>query len=222
MLYFLPVPIGNIDDITKRTVIAIQSLSHLICEDTRHTKKLLQLLNIDYNDKQFYSLTSFTSQHKLSFFVKLIKEQDVGMLSDAGTPGLSDPGKKIVEICNKNNLTYTVFPGANALVPAVVASAFDTSKFLYLGFLPTKKGRQTIMKSIIASDYPVFVYESVHRIAKTLTQLYDLGFRGKVSIAREISKMHEQLVNDQIEEVIAMIEKKEIVLKGEFVIGFGK
>ncbi len=222
MLYILPTPVGNIDDMTKRSMDAIQMLSHLICEDTRHTKKLLKLLDIDYQKINFYSLTSFTNDSKLSFFVRLLQEHDVGLVSDAGTPGLSDPGKRLIELCHQHSISYTVFPGPNALIPAVVSAAFDTSKFVFLGFLPTKKWRQTALQSIINSSMPVFVYESVHRLEKTLEQIYSLWFRGTVSMSREISKMHEQIITAPIAEVIHMIANKAIPLKGEFVIGFSK
>lgn len=220
MLYILPTPVGNLDDITKRVMNAIQSLSYLICEDTRHTKKLLKLLDIDHQHINFYSLTSFTNEWKLSFFVRLLQEHDVGLVSDAGTPGLSDPGKKMVELCNDHRIPYTVFPGSNALIPAVVSAGFDTSKFTFLGFLPTKKWRQSALLSIIESSIPVFVYESVHRIDKTLDQMYSLWFRGQVSVSRELSKMHEQIITAPIQDIIEMLQTKKIPLKGEFVIGF--
>jgi len=98
----------------------------------------------------------------------------------------------MIQLCNENNIPYTILPGANALIPAVVAAGFDTSAFIYLGFLPTKKGRQTKIKEIIASEIPVFVYESVHRIEKLLQELSQAGFNGQISIARELSKMFEQ------------------------------
>ena len=220
MLYILPTPIGNIDDITIRCMKEIQRLSYFICEDTRQTKKLCNLLHIDYSDKQFYSLTSFTSQGKLDFYLDLLQKQDIWLMSDAGTPGLSDPGKALVEICNTHKISFTVLPGTNALVPAVVAAGFDSSKFQFWWFLPKNKGKQTAMREIVSSTCPIFVYESVHRVEKTLRELKALWFVGKVSMAREVSKMHEQLLTGNIDEVLAKIEKKEIVLKGEFVLGF--
>jgi len=225
MLYLIPTPIWNMEDITLRALRLLGELHYLICEDTRTTKKLLSLLKIDYSDKEFFSLTSFTNEWRLKHFVNIMNENDVGMLSDAGTPWLSDPGKKLIEICNDNNIGYTVLPGANAIVPAVVGAGFDTSKFIYLGFLPLKKWRQTILQEIASSfsvlgkdRLPVFFYESVHRIYKTLKKLKSLWFEWKVSISREVSKMHEQLVTANIDDVINMLERKEIVLKGEFVV----
>lgn len=222
MLYLIPTPIGNLQDTTLRAVDMFKKLSFLICEDTRSTKKLLQLLQIPYEDKQFYSLTSFTNPHQIEQYVALIKAQDVWLVSDAGTPGLSDPGKSMIEVCHKYTLPFTVLPGANALVPVVVASGFDTSQFVFVGFLPKKKGKQTLMKEMIASDRPYFFYESVHRISKVLQELYDLWFRGKVSIGRELTKMHEQLLTDDIEKVLALFQAGQIAEKGEFVVGVSR
>lgn len=222
MLYFIPTPIGNLQDITLRAVELLKNLKYVICEDTRSTKKLMQLLGITYDDKQFYSLTSFSSQKQVDQYVELIKQSDVWLVSDAGTPWLSDPGKRMVEMCHTYQLPFTVLPGANALVPVVVASGFDTSQFVYVGFLPKKKGKQTLMKEMIEADRPYFFYESVHRIQKVLQELYDLWFRGKVSIGRELTKMHEQLITDDIEKVLALCSSGQIPAKGEFVVGVRK
>jgi 16S rRNA (cytidine1402-2'-O)-methyltransferase len=219
MLYIIPTPLGNLQDITLRAVELLKNLHYVICEDTRSTKKLMQLLNIPYDTKQFYSLTSFTNAGQIDRYVDLIKNNDVGLVSDAGTPWLSDPGKSLIEVCHKYTLPFTVLPGANALIPVVVASGFDTSQFVYIGFLPKKKGKQTLMKEMIASERPYFFYESVHRISKALQELYNLGFRGKVSIGRELTKMHEQLLTDSIENVLAALKAGQIPEKGEFVVG---
>lgn len=218
MLYLIPTPIWNKEDITLRTLNLFKELKYLICEDTRNTKKLLWMYEIDYSDKEFYSLTSFTNQGKLNHYLNILKENNVGLVSDAGTPWLSDPGKIMIQLCAENNIQYTTLPWANALVPAIVGSVFDTSKFVYLGFLPTKKWRQTIFKEILTYDKPVFFYESVHRIEKTLKELKEYWFQWQVSISREISKMFEQLVTWTIDEIIEMVNNKQILLKWEFVI----
>jgi len=220
MLYFVPTPVWNIEDITLRALRLFGEIKYFICEDTRTTKKLFSLLKIDYTGKEFFSLTSFTNQWKLNHYINIIKESDVAMMSDAGTPWLSDPWKKLVEICLENKLLYSILPGATALVPAIVSSGFDSSKFVFLGFLPKKKWRQTMFKKILSNlwEMPVFFYESVHRVEKTLWQLKDAWFEWKVSISREISKMHEQVVTNDIDTVLKMLEDKVIVLKGEFVV----
>ena len=151
--------------------------------------KLLQMYEIDFSDKQLSSLTSFTDQSKMNHYLNILKENDVGVVSEAGTPGLSDPGKNLVQLCNQHWLAYTALPGANALVPAIVWAGFDTSSFVFIWFLPQKKGRQTALKNAIQSEIPVFFYESVHRVEKLFRELEELWFDGKISMSREISKM---------------------------------
>jgi 16S rRNA (cytidine1402-2'-O)-methyltransferase len=197
----------------------LQSLEIFICEDTRTTMKLMQMYEISYKEKKFFSLTSFTSSGQLEKYAEILKASDIGMVSEAGTPGLSDPGKSLIQLCNEYQIPFTVLPGANALVPAIVGAGFDTSEFTYLGFLPTKKGRQTKIKEIMKSEIPVFVYESVHRMEKLLEELKLNGFSGKIAIARELSKMFEQYFTGTLDEAIEMITTKKLPIKGEFVVG---
>lgn len=198
----IPTPIGNREDITLRGLRLLKELKFLICEDTRMTKKLLQMYEIPYDDKQFFSLTSFSDRGKLAHYVNLIRENEVGMLSDAGTPGLSDPGKVLIQLCNQEVLPFTVLPGANALVPAVVGAGFDTSSFVYIGFLPQKKGRQTALKTAISTQLPTFFYESVHRMEKLIVELQELGFEGKIVIVREVSKLFEEFMTLEFEQLV--------------------
>ena len=218
MLTFIPTPIGNKEDITLRALRLLKELKYLICEDTRTTKKLLQMYEIDYSDKEFFSLTSFTDKGKLAHYANLIRENEVGMLSDAGTPGLSDPGKMLVQICQNEWLKYSILPGANALVPSIVAAGFDTSEFTYIGFLPQKKGRQTALKTMISSDIPTFFYESVHRMGKLVEGLHELNFDGKIAIAREVSKLFEEYQTFEFSELWDLYQAGKLVLKGEFVV----
>ena len=219
MLYFIPTPIWNKDDITLRAIKLFQSLEFFVCEDTRTTMKLMGMYEIPYKDKTFFSLTSFTSDSQLARYVDILKASDIGLVSEAGTPWLSDPGKMMIKLCHQHQIPYTILPGANALVPAVVAAGFDTSEFTYLWFLPTKKGRQTKIKEILTSEIPVFVYESVHRIEKFLEELKLNDFHGQISIAREVSKMFEQHFTWTVEEVLLLIKEKKMAIKGEFVVG---
>ena len=177
------------------------------------------MYDIPYKDKTFFSLTSFTSNHQLARYVDILKISDIGLVSEAGTPWLSDPGKSMIQLCNEHHIPYTILPGANALVPAIVGAWFDTSEFIYLWFLPTKKGRQTKIKEILASKIPVFLYESVHRIEKLLQELSQAGFQGQISIARELSKMFEQHFTGTVEETMALIKEKKLPIKGDFVVG---
>ena len=218
MLTFIPTPIGNKEDITLRALRLLKELRYLICEDTRTTKKLLQMYEIDYSDKEFFSLTSFTDKGKLAHYANLIRENEVGMLSDAGTPGLSDPGKMLVQICQNEWLKYSILPWANALVPSIVAAGFDTSEFVYIGFLPQKKGRQTALKTMISSNIPTFFYESVHRMGKLIEELRELNFDGKIAVAREVSKLFEEYQTFEFLELWNLYQAGKLVLKGEFVV----
>ena len=220
MLSFIPTPIGNTEDITLRALKLMKQLNVFFCEDTRMTKKLLQIYEIDYAEKKFYSLTSFTKPHQLSKYQDILQDTDAGVLSDAGTPWVSDPGKQLIKLCREGDVSFEILPGANALIPAVVGSYFDTSSFTFFGFLPKKKGKQTMLKYIVQSDYPVFIYESVHRVEKTLGELQAVGFEWTVCLFRELTKMFEQKEKWSIQEVLTKIENGDIKPKGEFVIGF--
>ncbi|MDR0608086.1 MAG: hypothetical protein LBG52_07270 [Candidatus Peribacteria bacterium] len=132
MLYFIPTPIGNKEDLTFRALRLFQALQIFLCEDTRTTKKLFAIYDIEYQKKQFHALTSFSDASTLNYYKKLITENDVAMVSEAGTPGLSDPGKSLIQLCNEAGLPYSILPGANALVPAIVGAGFDTSTFTFL------------------------------------------------------------------------------------------
>ena len=219
-MYLIPTPIWNKDDITLRALNLFKELKIFICEDTRTFKKLLSIYEINYSDKEFYSLTSFTDKWKLNFYVKLMQDNDIWVVSEAWTPWLSDPGKSLIQLCNENNLKYTVLPWANALVPSVVSAWFDTSNFLFLWFLPQKKWRQTILNRIISNEYwmPVFFYESVHRFEKLLSELESLWFNWKIFVWREISKMYEQIYNWTIKELVDSVKNNKYRVKGEFVI----
>lgn len=218
MIYFIPTPIWNLDDITLRALKLFKELEIFFCEDTRTFKQLLHKYEINYENKKFYSLTSYTNKWKIEFYTNLLKENNVWVVSEAWTPWLSDPWKEFVRIAWEENIEFDVLPWASALVPAVVSAFFDTSKFLYLWFLPKKKWKQTIMKKIVESECPVFIYESVHRINKTLSQLKELWFIWDVFIIREISKLYQQKYFDSIENMLKKLENNEIKLKWEFVL----
>jgi 16S rRNA (cytidine1402-2'-O)-methyltransferase len=222
MLYLIPTPIWNRDDITLRALKLFKELKIFVCEDTRTFKKLLSMYEIDYSGKEFYSLTSFTDKWKLNFYIKLLLGNDIWVVSEAWTPWLSDPWKSLIQLCNENWLKYTVLPWANALVPSVVSAWFDTSSFVFLWFLPQKKWRQTTLKLIIwdliVKWYPVFFYESVHRFEKLLSELQDLWFNWKIFVGREISKMYEQIYNWSLDELIGLVKNSKFSIKGEFVI----
>lgn len=218
MLYLIPTPIWNKEDITLRALRLFKEITYFLCEDTRTAKKLLGMYDIEYKEKEFHALTSFTDPWKLNHYKNLITEHDVVMVSEAGTPGLSDPGKSLIQLCNDHWLSFSILPWANALVPAIVWAGFDTTQFFFIGFLPQKKWRQTALKKMIEENHPTFFYESVHRIEKLVKELREIWFDGKVSIAREISKMFEQYVTGNLQEIEEWFVNGNIPVKGEFVV----
>ena len=219
MLYFVPTPIWNKEDITLRALRLFNEVKILICEDTRTTKKIFSMYDISLQWKTFYTITSFTTKWKLDFYAKLLKENDALVVSEAGTPWLSDPWKSLIKLCNDNSISFSVLPWANALIPSIVAAWFDTTEFTFIWFLPQKKWRQTKLGEILASKIPVFFYESVHRMPKLLEELKSLNFQWKIFIAREISKVFEQFFTGSLDECDEFIKSWKIVIKWEFVVG---
>ena len=222
MLYFVPTPIWNKEDITLRSLRLLKEVNILICEDTRTAKKLLSMYDISITWKDFHSITSFTSPWKLKFYANLLQENDAVVVSEAWTPWLSDPWKSLVQLCNENNIQFTVLPGANALVPSIVAAGFDTTQFTFIWFLPQKKGRQTTLKDMMERESPTFFYESVHRMPKLLEELKNLNFDWQIFIAREISKVFEQFFTWSLAECEEFIKEWKIVIKWEFVVWIKK
>jgi 16S rRNA (cytidine1402-2'-O)-methyltransferase len=224
MLYIVPTPVGNLEDITLRAVRLLKTAHIIISEDTRHTRKLMKLLEIENKPK----FIDFTRNHELNLApieialkAILTAEEDekeaveILVVSDSGTPGISDPGIEIIRLAQDLGVNYTVLPGATAFVPAVVASGITGKEFTFLGFLPIKKGRQTQWKEIAVSPYPVVFYESVHRIEKCVGELKQyLEPERKISICREVTKMFETIWIG----TIGTLEIDEIKQKGEFVI----
>ena len=219
MLYFVPTPIWNKEDITLRALRFLKEINILICEDTRTAKKLLSMYDISVVWKEFFSITSFTSKGKMGFYAKLLQENDAIVLSEAWTPWLSDPWKSLIQLCNENQISFSVLPGANALIPSIVAAGFDTTEFTFIWFLPQKKWRQTVLKDILSRNVPTFFYESVHRMTKLLEELKELNFEWSIFIAREISKVFEQFFTWTLDECEKLIKEWKMVIKGEFVVG---
>jgi len=218
MLYFVPVPVGNLGDITLRGLEILEAVEIILAEDGQKTSQLLQLLKIK-NKPQIFSLTSY---HKFNFkkvetVLTTIKNQQisVAVCSDSGMPGISDPGTEVVKMAQKMQINYTVLPGSSSLLPAVVASGLSFKEFKFLGFLPIKKGRQKVWQKIKESTETVVLFESKHRLNKMLTEIKTiLEPDRKVFIAKEISKKNEKYYDF----VAQNAEKIEIDLRGEFVI----
>lgn len=220
MLSFIPTPIGNREDITMRALRLLKECTVLFCEDTRTTKNLYRMYDIAYQDKKLIPYTSYIKN--ISQYIPIIREKMCGVVSEAGCPWLSDPWKSLIQLCRQENIKFNILPGANALIPAVVATPSDTSKFVYLGFPPHKKWRQTFVKTILQQSHPVYIYESVHRVEKLFKQLKELWYDWKLLIARELTKMFEEYLVGTVDEILKSIEDKKLIIKWEFVIGFFK
>ncbi len=214
-LIIVPTPIGNLSDITLRAIDALKQCNLVLCEDTRTSSNLLRHFQIDKQTIAYH----MNNEHKgLQRFIDLILTKDlVCLISDAGTPGISDPGFLIVRECLKNNIEVECLPGPTAFVPALVASGLPCDRFFFYGFLPHKKGRMTALKMLSEMPNTVIFYESPHRLLKTLEQMIPhFGVSRQVCVAREISKIHESYIRGTVEEVLAFYESQTI--KGEIVI----
>ena len=214
-LYIIPTPIGNLEDITLRAIRLLKEVDLVLAEDTRTTKKLF--LNYDIET----TLASFHMHNEHKVLAKFIERLKAGetfaLVSDAGTPGISDPGFLLVRECIKNNIEIECLPGATAFVPALVNSGLPSEKFIFEGFLPAKKGRQAGLKRLSKEERTMIFYESPHRIVKTLSQFAEyFGEDRKISVSREISKMFEETKRGKVKEVLIYFE--ETKPKGEFVI----
>ncbi len=215
MLYLVPTPIGNLEDITMRALNVLKNVSLILAEDTRVTKRLLNKYEIETPLSAFHA----HNEHKRleSIVAQLQEGQDIALVSDAGTPGISDPGYLLVREAVASSIELTCLPGATALIPAVVMSGLPCDKFHYEGFLPQKKGRMTRLKYLLSIPHTFVLYESPHRVLKALKQIAELSeFDRKISISREISKMFEENIRGLNSELIVEIESRKAV-KGEIV-----
>lgn len=219
MLYVVPTPVGNLEDITMRAVRLLKEADFILAEDTRTSSKLLKHLDIQV---PMYSHHKFNEHKTSASIVERIKDcaNHVALISDAGTPAISDPGFMLVRECVKNGVEVQCLPGATAFVPALVCSALPCDKFVFEGFLPQKKGRQTRLNFLRAEQRTMIFYESPYRVVKTLTQLAEvLGGERQAAAVREISKLHEECVRGTLDELVAHFTKNEP--RGEFVLLVG-
>ena len=215
MLNIVPTPIGNLEDITFRALNVLKESDIILAEDTRKTKNLLEHYSIKYN--QLIAYHKFNEHKQLQKFVELAGTNKIALVTDAGTPGISDPGFLLIRECLKNNIEVLTLPGATAFVPALVNSGLPCDKFYFEGFLPHKKGRQKRLNYLKEVDQTIILYESPHRVVKTLEQLSDfLGDERNASISREISKIYEETIRGTIKELINHFKNK--TPKGEFVL----
>ncbi len=214
-LYLVPTPIGNLEDMTFRAVKVLNEVDVILAEDTRTSGKLLKHFEIATPMQSFH----MHNEHKmLDRIINRLKGGEVmALISDAGTPAISDPGFLITRACIENDIEVDCLPGATAFVPALVNSGLPNDKFIFEGFLPVKKGRQTRLKFLAAETRTMIFYESPHKILKTLNHFAEyFGEERLLSVSREISKLYEETIRGSIKEVIKHFEIKPP--KGEFVI----
>jgi len=213
-LFIVPTPIGNLEDITFRAIKTLKNVDLILCEDTRVTSKLLKFYDISTPTKSYHQ---HNEHSKTKYFISLlINKKNIALVSDAGTPGISDPGFLLIRESILNQISIECLPGATALIPALVKSGFPCDRFIFEGFLPLKKGKNKKIEKIATNRNTTIIYESPHRILKTLQlMLYYLHDR-EIAIVKEISKIHETIYRGKIKNIIKEIEKSTI--KGEFVI----
>ena len=214
-LYIVPTPIGNLEDFTFRAINVLKDVDLILCEDTRRSKKLLIHYDIE---------TPLRSHHKFNehkeigkVVNKILSGEKIALISDAGTPGISDPGFLAVRTCLENNIEVECLPGATALIPALVNSGIPFDKFVFEGFLPVKKGRKTKLEKLSEEERTMVFYESPHKLLKTLKDFTNcFGPERKVSISRELTKIYEETIRLSLENAVKLFTEKPP--KGEFVI----
>jgi len=217
MLYIVSTPIGNLEDITFRAVRILKEVEFIACEDTRTSWVLLKAYDIKNNLISFHS---HSDNNKMNKIIDILKEwKDIALISDAGTPWISDPAYNLVRKAIEENISVCPIPWASAILSAIVGSGMHMHDFRFLGFLPVKKWRQTLFNSLKDKDYTVIIYESVHRMLRTLDDLAKVFWKDhKIVVARELTKKFEEFRRDTIEENIKFFSKQN--LKWEFVIVF--
>jgi 16S rRNA (cytidine1402-2'-O)-methyltransferase len=214
-LYLVPTPIGNLEDITIRAIRILKEVNTILAEDTRKTGILLKHYNIE---TRMHSHHQFNEHKTLSQIINRLQTGEImALVTDAGTPGISDPGYLLIRECLVNNIGVECLPGATAFVPALVNSGFPCDRFVFEGFLPVKKGRQTKLKQLSESELTMIFYESPHRLVKTLEQFAEVfGKERNASVSRELTKMFEETQRGSLEDIISYYKDKTI--KGEIVI----
>ncbi len=214
-LYICPTPIGNLEDITIRTINTLKEVDLIAAEDTRHSGVLLKHFEINK------PLTSYHEHNRHSKGLELIEElkkgKNIALISDAGMPGISDPGEDLVKLCIDEEIEFTVLPGATASILALINSGLSTDKFVFEGFLPSKKNdRIKSLESIMHKDYTLIFYESPHRLLNTLIDIHEVMGNRKISISRELTKLYEETTRGNVEELIEYFKANKP--RGEFVI----
>ncbi|MGO1581118.1 MAG: 16S rRNA (cytidine(1402)-2'-O)-methyltransferase [Peptoniphilaceae bacterium] len=214
MIYFCPTPIGNLKDISLRTLDILKKVDIIAAEDTRVSLKLLSTYNIK---KRLISYHKFNEKSQSEEIIKLSKENNIAIISDAGLPGISDPGEILAKRLIEENIDFQVIPGANAALTALVLSGISSQHFLFYGFLTSKSShRKKELKELENNPYTLIFYESPHRLMSMLEDLYEIFGDRKISISRELTKMYEETYRGDLSEILN--NKEYVKLKGEFVV----
>ena len=217
-LFVVGTPIGNLEDITLRAILTLQNVDMVLAEDTRNSKKLLDAHNID---TKMISYHEHSSEKDIKRIIDLLLEgKDLALISDAGTPTISDPGYGLIRDCIKNNIIITPIPGASAITAAMSIAGLPSDSFTFVGFLPQKKGRMKKIEQLKNIDNTIILFESPFRLEKTLNQLLDSLGNRSVVVGRELTKLYEEVIRGNLDEVIKYFSKSKV--KGEIVIMIGK
>lgn len=216
MLYIVATPIGNLGDITLRALEILKSVDTVLSEDTRVTGNLLRHFEISKSLVSFHEHTEADKAGKL--IARLLAGESMALVTDAGTPGISDPGNVLVALAIESGVRVVPIPGANALGAIVSVAGIDMREFVFLGFPPHKKGRETFFRGVAESTMPVIYYESPYRVIKNLELLMELGPNKKLVLGRELTKIFEEVVRGSVSEVKTYLESKAGKMKGEFTI----
>ncbi len=219
-LYIVSTPIGNLEDITLRAIRVLKEVDLILCEDTRETKKILQRYEIDKPTLSYHAQSKLSKVEKI--FELLAQGKNLALVSDAGTPTISDPGCMLVDQVRKkfaDDIAIVPIPGASAVLSALSISGFPSSEFVFLGFLPHKKGRETLFREIATSKRTIVFYESPHRMEKTLASLAEhLLPERRILVARELTKLFEENIHGSVSDVVAYFTENTDHIRGEFVV----
>jgi 16S rRNA (cytidine1402-2'-O)-methyltransferase len=214
MLYIVATPIGNLEDITLRALRTLKEVDYIFAEDTRVTKKLLNHFEID---TIVYRYDEHTKIHQIENIINLLKEdKNIALVTDAGTPCISDPGYEVVEAALNQGLKVSPIPGVSSMTAAASVAGINMRRIAYEGFLPKKKGRQTLLKKLADEERSIIIFESPHRIQRTVSDIHEYLGEREIVLCREITKIYEEIIRGTTTEVLEILANRSI--KGEFVL----
>ncbi|MGB9664491.1 MAG: 16S rRNA (cytidine(1402)-2'-O)-methyltransferase [Ignavibacteria bacterium] len=214
ILYLVATPIGNLEDISQRAIDTLSSVDLILCEDTRESGKLLSYYGIKNRLMSYYSQVE---DQKIPFVLNMLNEgKNIALISDSGTPCISDPGSKLVRACVENEIQVVPIPGPNSIIPAIVLSGFQIKSFFFEGFIPQKKGRKTKIEEIVKRKEMTVFFESPYRIEKLINELNELCPEREIALCRELTKKFEEVIRGKISDILKKLPS--LNLKGEFVV----